>query len=143
MVNHSDIYAALKAILDNDSTLNNLLDRQADSKVFTGIMPRAFGFPAVQIVIMTDNQRDLSHNLSDIYFLINVHTQTDSAGIGQLENSSDILDRCETLIDDQSLTVTGHSIYVMYVEGHDPIVVDPGNDNYAIEGIRCRLFAAK
>jgi len=143
LVNHSEIYTALQSLLDSDITLNDLLDRQSDSKIFIGIMPGSFGRPAIQVVIMTDNQRDTAHNLSDIVFLINVHSQTGSSGEGQMSQSADILDRCAALIDDQSLTVTGHSVYVMYVDGHNPIVNDSYNDSYAIEGIRCRMFAAK
>ena len=143
MVNHSDIYTALWTVFDNDSTLRTLLGRQSNTKVFKGIMPDTFGYPAVQVVIMTDNQIDTAHNLSDIYFLINVHSQVSPVGSGQLADSAAILARCEILIDDQSLTVSGHSIFSMFVEGHNPIVTNPQDNNHAIEGIRCRMFAAK
>lgn len=141
MINHSAILNAIKAIYDNDKTMKELLKRGSDSKVFTGMMPNQFIRPALQIVIMTDEQRDTTHDLSELTLYINAHTVNNVSGLQDQAESSAIVARANALIDDVELTVSGHAFCKIHVEGRNPCVSNPAEPDKSIEGLRCRMYA--
>jgi hypothetical protein len=141
MINHYSILAAIKAILDDDTELQELLESKGDSKVFIGTMPDKYLSPAVQIVLMTDEHRDTVHQLSDMTFYVNLHVMDNNSGESDIEQSSEIIDRLNDLIHNQQLEVAGHHLLTPFVEGRTPCVHNPENPGNSIEGLRCRIFA--
>jgi len=94
-------------------------------------------------VIITTNEMHIIVKHSEITFKINAYCQGYSDGSINHGEFDDILQRCEELMDDQSLTVPGNWVYVMYVEGMDLPIPDREHDNTYLAGLRCRLSAAK
>ena len=143
MVDENKIYNALKALLDDDSTLGTLLGTgKGGAKIVTGSeMPR-YVPPMVQIIIPT-NEIGIVMNESELTFRLNVYSREKIVGEIDLEEIEGILQRCHDLIHDQDLTVSDHRIFEMFAEGRDPPIRDRDNPKVSFGGLRCRMFAIK
>jgi len=144
MVEISKLIDALYDVLNDDATLSAYLGKKAgQTKIIKGDnVPELISQPVVQIIIMTNEMNTIVKH-SEITFKINVYCQGYSDGSINHDEFNNILQRCEALIDDQDLTVSGNWVYVMYVEGMDSPIADREHDNTYLAGLRCRMSATK
>lgn len=143
MIKHSEIYTAIKDLFDDDSDLSEYVDRTTgNTKVVSGsAMPKLISFPAIQVLILTDNFINTSIELSDIVFNVNILTRCNMSGEID-DEAEDIIQKVNDLINNQPVTITDGLQYVMFVESRIPAFAYYESKDIFVEGLRCRMIAA-
>ncbi len=143
MVDENAILGALESKLEADATLRSYLKpKDGSSKILIGIHMPIYSPPMVQILIIT-NEIENVMTYSEITFRINAYSQGKTTGEPDLAELENILQRCNDLIHDQSLSVSNHGVFSMYTEGRDQPIPDLDHEGAFIQGLRCRMFAIK
>jgi len=143
MVDENLVFNAIKDVLDGDRILSALMNKQAGkSKVVIGTSMPRYILPMIQIV-GTSNPIETVMKWSAITFNVNAYSRAladNSVDNAELER---ILQRCNDLIDDQSLTILNHGFFSMYVEGRSGAMRDMDYAKAFLQGIQCRIFVIK
>jgi hypothetical protein len=135
MVNLDTIFKALKKVLTDDNSLMNLI-----KEVYIGNEMPNYIPPCVQIPLMSDEMNNVTEE-SEITFYINIYSHSEPDGNVDTNEISAIAAIIKGLINNQSLTVTGHRVFSMYMEGQNPPIKDLRYPKNHIGSIRCRMFA--
>lgn len=130
-----DVLNAIKAVLDADSTLDDLLAVAADqSKIVLGAeRPKLCNLPVVHLFFLTRNiDTELKQNQLSLRVMWFVSARPD--GTEDIEKLSDIGECVYDLLDDNLFTLTNYLVTVFAAESGESSALDlqrpEGHDNH-------------
>lgn len=143
MVDENLVFNAVKKVLDNDSTLSAILGKKpSQSKVVVGASMPRYILPMIQIV-STSNVIETVMTWSAITFNVNAYSRARTDNSVDMAELESILQRCNDLIQDQSLEILNHGFFSMYIEGRSGAIRDVDYPKAFLQGIMCRIFVIK
>jgi hypothetical protein len=140
MIRSGEILNAVKTILDADSTLDTLLDVGDFGKTVLGPeLPESAGLPVINLVDLTNFVTDIDTKMSEMVVGVVIRCYNSEYDRPDYDTLDDISARVNTLLDDETLTLTNNQFCACYFEDVTPVSPDFDRSNASIQQVRFRV----